>query len=505
MEISDNEWMNKTVLIGNKDNYEKIKNENYNFNSPQSIQNNINIIYINQNKEAQSNLDKCSLYNFKSPEQNQKLFGKNKEDKEINDFQDKENQIYKGDEINKSNCFSLYNDGKLLKPQIYYDIHERELSNNNRTNSSDSNGSKSNSEKIEIHQIKFEKNNITIEDRKTKPFNQEIKILKSEEEKEEEKKTLKKLISELQNDKNCLEKLYNSKLQEFEKLKKSYDDKDKQNERLEKEINDKISYIYHMEETYKKKISELEKENSKLKQEIKLFENSIHENEIVHLNTKCNQCLVEPIKGLGYKCKVCDNYNLCRLCFEKNRETRTHKHFLYKIQNNNNKNNNIVEINNNNIKEYSYKCLTSELRKIIYRGKTELKMQITIQNNCKDKWPENTKLILDINNSQILTEDIVLNPLAPNEQMTLNITFKDLQNLPSNKYKVYFDFNVNGTNFGDKLCIIIIIKQESEEEILTKFRKKYNTPIYYKDETILSILEETDGEFEKTFFRLYFT
>ena len=182
-----------------------------------------------------------------------------------------------------------------------------------------------------------------------------------------------------------------------------------------------------MEETYKKKISELEKENSKLKQEIKLFENSTHENDIVHINIKCNQCFAQPIKGNRYECRDCGDYNLCQHCFEKNTETGTHDHFLYKIKNNDNKNNNITKINNNNIKEYSYKCLTSELRKIIYRGKTELKMQITIQNNCKDKWPENTKLILDINNSQILTENIILNQLSPSEQMTSNITFKDSQ------------------------------------------------------------------------------
>ena len=119
-------------------------------------------------------------------------------------------------------------------------------------------------------------------------------------------------------------------------------------------------------------------------------------------------------------------------------------------------------------------------------------MQIIIQNNCKYKWPENTKLILDKNNSQLFPEDIKLNPLAPNEQMTLNISFKNLQNLPSNEYKIYFDFNVNGINFGNKLCIIIIIKKD-------------NTPNTYIDETILYILEETDGEFEEAFFRLYLT
>ena len=49
------------------------------------------------------------------------------------------------------------------------------------------------------------------------------------------------------------------------------------------------------------------------------------------------------------------------------------------------------------------------------------------------------------------------------------------------------------------------IKKDTEKEIITKFRNRYNTPNTYIDETILYILEETDGEFEEAFFRLYLT
>ena len=160
MEKSDNEWMNKTVLIGNKDNNEKIKNENYTFNSPQSIQNNINIIYINQNKEDQSNLYKCGLYNFKSPEQNQKLFGKNKGNEEINDFQDKENQNDKRDKINISNYCnsSIFYDGQKQNNQLDEDFHEiYDQRINNRTDSSDSSGSKSKNEKVKYIRLDSKK------------------------------------------------------------------------------------------------------------------------------------------------------------------------------------------------------------------------------------------------------------------------------------------------------------------------------------------------------------
>ena len=88
--------------------------------------------------------------------------------------------------------------------------------------------------------------------------------------------------------------------------------------------------------------------------------------------------------------------------------------------------------------------------------------------------------------------------------MTLNISFKNLQNLPSNEYKIYFDFNVNGINFGNKLCIIIIIKKDTEKEIINKFRNQYKTPSNYKDENISYLLEKTNENFEETFFSLYF-
>jgi len=131
-------------------------------------------------------------------------------------------------------------------------------------------------------------------------------------------------------------------------------------------------------------------------------------------------------------------------------------------------------------------------------------MEIIIQNNCQNKWPANTKLINDKNKSQITTEDILLNQLDPGDKMQVIISFKNLQDLSSNEYKIYFDFNVNGINFGKQLCISIVIKKEEEKEKINKFKTLYTIPPEYKDEMILDLLIEKNENYEETFFSLFF-
>jgi len=38
----------------------------------------------------------------------------------------------------------------------------------------------------------------------------------------------------------------------------------------------------------------------------------------------CNKCQAYPIKGIRYKCSVCQNYNLCRSCNKKNKNEHEH-------------------------------------------------------------------------------------------------------------------------------------------------------------------------------------
>ena len=51
--------------------------------------------------------------------------------------------------------------------------------------------------------------------------------------------------------------------------------------------------------------------------------------ENVHMGVKCNECGLDPITGCRFKCSICENYNLCKVCEE--RSGCKHGHPLIKI------------------------------------------------------------------------------------------------------------------------------------------------------------------------------
>ena len=52
----------------------------------------------------------------------------------------------------------------------------------------------------------------------------------------------------------------------------------------------------------------------------------------VHKGIKCQKCFQEPIVGYRYKCTVCNDYNLCDQCEEKNFLNKEHPHNFIKIR-----------------------------------------------------------------------------------------------------------------------------------------------------------------------------
>ena len=368
----------------------------------------------------------------------------------------------------------------------------------------------------EIKEIKNKENNndnnIEYLKSKIKSLENELKIIKNEKDELIKQNSLyKSQISNIEIEKTEIKKSYEQKIQDCqnENIFNSNQLKEINKEKLKLSYANK--YLQKLEEINKTKINELEKENKELKVEKNLIENS--KCKTVHTNIKCMHCFINPIIGYRYKCSLCENseYNLCQQCYEKNSENRKHPHFFYLIKNDyNHINKNDINYNintsliNSNLKRYSYDCISTNLKKTIYRERKEVKMEIIIQNNCQNKWPANTKLINDKNKSQISTEDILLNQLAPGDKMQVIISFKNLQDLSSNEYKIYFDFNVNGINFGKQLCISIVVEKEEEKEMINKFKTLYNIPPEYKDEMILDLLIEKNENYEETFFSLFF-
>ena len=72
-------------------------------------------------------------------------------------------------------------------------------------------------------------------------------------------------------------------------------------------------------------------EKSKIfKDELKNIKNEKEETKIVHLHYFCDGCKKGPIIGTRYKCTICNDFDYCEECEEKNREI--HKHPFLKIR-----------------------------------------------------------------------------------------------------------------------------------------------------------------------------
>ena len=432
-------------------------------------------------------------------------------------------KMYNG-EKSENSTFIIKGDSLLKKLESNEKVkseHESKISleDSNSNSNSNKNSHLINKESIPI---KFEEQDKNIEEEKIKEENQktiinnltskvsklQIRISNLEKEKEDMIKENEEILKQNDIVKKAIKLSKNEAIFHQQSLKKSNEEKEKLQNEIDYLKNNYDSIIVD----YKKKLSLLEKENIELKKEKSIFESSICKT--VHKNIKCKHCFSMPIIGYRYKCSQCDDYNLCQQCYDENSESRNHSHFFYRIktsqENNMNNNANIININNfipnnQNIATYSYKCLSPDIKKVIYNGKYETNVRIIIQNDSSYKWPQNTKFIWDKNKSQLLTEDIQVKSLSPKEQMTLDIPFKDLQNLNSGEYKTFFDFNVEGHNYGNQLCVFVVVKQENEKDIINFFRNKYKTPKEYKDETISKLLDLYNGDFEETYFKLYFS
>jgi hypothetical protein len=279
------------------------------------------------------------------------------------------------------------------------------------------------------------------------------------------------------------------KIKEYEKEKILNDNKIKEIEKNEKKLKDEISSLKIKHKNEMDEISnKYEKERNKF---MEIIENNKKEKKqtcnTIHHDIKCQKCFKEPIVGIRYKCSECDNYNLCQDCEEKNSINEDHNHYFLKIR--------------NEIIEYSYKCLNTKFESHIYQGLDMAKITISLKND-KMKWlGGKTKLNIDRINSMIDGENINLDPLNKGEQENYEINFKGLKNKSPQEYKVYYDFNVDGKNYGDKLCLSIII-----ENTIENFRQKYGiAKEKYSDDRILQKLQENNYNFEPAFFGLYFS
>ena len=127
----------------------------------------------------------------------------------------------------------------------------------------------------------------------------------------------------------------------------------------------------------------------------------------------------------------------------------------------------------------------------------------TLINDGKIDWLPNAKLVFD-NNSQIKTDEIILNPQKCNEEKTYKINFNNLSNLNLGKYECYLFFNINGENFGDKIKLMIKVHENDNSYLVDIFRDSFNlSKNGFSDEILIKALKQDDNDIELAFSYLY--
>ncbi len=123
-----------------------------------------------------------------------------------------------------------------------------------------------------------------------------------------------------------------------------------------------------------------------------------------------------------------------------------------------------------NFNDYSFKCLTTNLNFSIYKGTSELKFKLKLENDGSFPWPKNqTILSTDKSKSNIKIKEIILDPLNPTIKRDFDVLFRNMNQLSEGKYYSNLEFRVSGKKFGDNILINV--------DVLEDIKKKYEPVI----------------------------
>ena len=214
----------------------------------------------------------------------------------------------------------------------------------------------------------------------------------------------------------------------------------KQNEEEKEEI--KIEKELTEEEKIKENIRLLVQSKLKLLENniIKDIKEKIHP---VHNGIICNECGVNNIKGIRYKCSICPNYNLCEKCEENSEHAETHV-FLKIPQPYLNENELNQKINESKL-SYS-KILLKEKEvnddyisepKIFHFKKDNLinVQNVTLKNNGNMVWKKGFKFILVKKYSNYYGNDFdFLKDVNPGDSINIELAFDESIGSEQNEY-----------------------------------------------------------------------
>jgi len=282
-----------------------------------------------------------------------------------------------------------------------------------------------------------------------------IKILVNIVDKESEEIPLSKIVTKDEKDENNKINLITPK----------YDLNNKKEEK-EEEHEDKIKN--DIKELVQSKMKDLEKNliqdiYQSIKTQINVNEEKMtqsqiiqNQSEMIHKNIKCDNCGMESIKGIRYKCLHCQNFNLCSNCEQYCEHDPNH--IMIKIRKPLKEEDELLMQMNKDFKyknkDFNYSIRNKDIKfKMEAKDNYVLAQQVTVENNGNEPWKSGAafKCLPD---SQLHGKDMKIETKI-NQKGTVNFdiifeNFKDSLKPSLNEYFVYYQmFNSNNEAFGN--------------------------------------------------------
>ena len=321
------------------------------------------------------------------------------------------------------------------------------------------------------------------------------------------------------------------------------------------EQNNKILLL--IDEDYNKLLEKSKLNKKTIKINVELFNEKQSD---IHLNIKCDECGICPIKGIRYKCNNCHEFNLCEKC--ENEKGNKHDHPFIKLNNpnsikmlyNNLKNTSDKSENDNNLindekkgnspsnnfldniinvcgnfcnyfipehLKYSSTCQNENLTLNI-EDKKEIKIKLSLLNDGSIEWPSPSYFTCLKGSSDIIGKDIKLNDnIQPNNSIEIEINldlsnlkksgkyisvwqFKTIENIPFGEfvtitinYTTNMNYEVKNNNYNNINRFNNNMNEIALKQIINELRNKYDLSKYEDDNPILTALIDSNGNKEE--------
>ena len=163
-----------------------------------------------------------------------------------------------------------------------------------------------------------------------KPIN--IKVIKSPDKLYEQQKISKKKINkDIKPLINLGEKKY-IEIKSEKEINETNEKKDSTKRVIDETENGYFNNIQDISKKISEKSSRIQGLSRSLNDQQNIEEDNREKKEKeIHHFIKCNECETNPIKGKRFKCKICNNLNLCEKCYEKKKESHGHEFEIIEI------------------------------------------------------------------------------------------------------------------------------------------------------------------------------